>query len=188
MDAKTARLVQEMIRYEEGCAARVHHFLKVFALAQTIGTAERLDPHTQFVLETAALTHDIGIRPSLVRYGQSAGCYQQQEGPPAARALLLRLGYEEQVIARVRPDRVAPHLRTGRGARLQILIEADLLVNIQEENLRKDAIYIWHSAISAPRRGSCCYSTSICAEPMGDKGGGCRETLLFLGSPYLSFK
>lgn len=143
MDAKTARLVQEMVRYEEGCAARVHHFLKVFALAQTIGTAERLDPHTQFVLETAALTHGIGIRPSLVRYGQSAGCYQQQEGPPAARELLLRLGYEEQVIARV-CDLIAWHHTYGldEGPDYQILIEADLLVNIQEENLRKDAIYM----------------------------------------------
>ncbi len=142
MDSRTARLVQEMVCYEEGCAARVHHVLKVFALAQTIGTAEKLGPHTQFVLETAALTHDIGIRPSLVRYGQSAGCYRQQEGPPVARALLLRLGYEHEVVERV-CTLIALHHTYGldEGPDYQMLAEADLLVHIQEENLRQDAIY-----------------------------------------------
>ena len=142
MDSKTARLVQEMVRYEEGCAARVHHFLKVFALAQTIGTAEKLDPYTQFVLETAALTHDIGVRPSLVRYGRSEGCCQQQEGLPAARALLLRLGYEHKVVERVCELIVRRHTYgLDEGPDYQILVEADSLIHIQEENLRQDAIY-----------------------------------------------
>ena len=56
-------LVLAMCRYEQDCMERVNHFLKVYAYARTIGEGEGLDELTQQILETAAIVHDIGIRP-----------------------------------------------------------------------------------------------------------------------------
>ena len=42
-----------------GDARRIQHFIKVHALAQLLGRQEQLDEGTQFILEAAALTHDI---------------------------------------------------------------------------------------------------------------------------------
>lgn len=70
-----------MIDYERGEPQRIQHFLKAFAFAASIGAAEGLDNEMQEILESAAIVHDIGIRPSLEKYGSSAGRYQQQEGP-----------------------------------------------------------------------------------------------------------
>ena len=56
------QLLEAMIAYMEGDARRIQHFIKVHALAQLIGRQEQLDARTQFILEAAALTHDIGIK------------------------------------------------------------------------------------------------------------------------------
>ena len=90
-----------MVRYNAGDARRINHLLKVFGFAKTIGERENLDADTQEILEIAALTHDIGIRNSELKFGNCDGAHQQEEGPPEARGLLLKLGAAEQVIERV---------------------------------------------------------------------------------------
>ena len=51
-----------MMGHDSGSAQRIQHFIKVHRFAQLIGRAECVDAHTQFVLECAALVHDIGDR------------------------------------------------------------------------------------------------------------------------------
>ena len=81
-------LLIEMTAFDEGSAQRIQHFIKVYELCRTIGLAEGLDARTQEILETAALVHDIGIRPSLERYGDDAGFHQEELGPDEARRML----------------------------------------------------------------------------------------------------
>ena len=130
-----------MIRYDAGDARRVSHLLKVHAFAKLIGESEQLDAQTQEILEIAALTHDIGIRNSEQKFGNSSGAHQQQEGPPEARLLLEGLGAEETVISRVCWLIAHHHTYSDfQGIDYQILIEADFLVNAYEDEMDEDAV------------------------------------------------
>ncbi|GHV21939.1 HD family phosphohydrolase [Planctomycetales bacterium] len=134
------RLIARLAEREAAAPHRIHHFLKVYALAQTIGAAEALTPDAQLILELAALTHDVGIKPALEKYGSSAGIYQQREGG-VAREILAEFGVAEPVLARV--DYLVAHHHTYAnidGADYQILVEADFLVNIFEEKMPTAAI------------------------------------------------
>lgn len=51
-----------MIEYFRGDAKRIQHFIKVYNFAAFLGRQEQIDEETLFILETAAIVHDIGIR------------------------------------------------------------------------------------------------------------------------------
>lgn len=130
-----------MIAYDAGDPRRIHHLLKVHDFVRIIGQGESLDPHTQQVLELAAVTHDIGIRNSERKYGNAAGTHQQVEGPPEAEKLLAELGIAPQSIART--CWLIAHHHTYDDIRdidHQILVEADFLVNLYEDGSSTDAI------------------------------------------------
>ena len=55
------RLHYEMIRLYSGDPMRIQHFCKVHSYAKLIAEMEHVDASTLFILEAAALTHDIGI-------------------------------------------------------------------------------------------------------------------------------
>ncbi|MDL2233528.1 HD domain-containing protein, partial [Ruminococcaceae bacterium OttesenSCG-928-L11] len=140
MDNHSA-LVAAMIRHEQNCPERVHHFLAVHGFARAIGQLEGLDAATQLRLETAAIVHDIGIRPSLERYGDAAGPHQEAEGPPVARPMLEQLGYEQSVVERVCFLISRHHTYTGvDGMDWQILLEADFLVNAAAPSVSREAV------------------------------------------------
>lgn len=141
MDALTARLLAAMTAYDAGDARRIHHFLKVYALAAAIGRLEGLAPEQQRVLEAAALLHDIGIHPAERLHGHCAGALQEQLGPPEAEALLHRLGgYAEKEIQRI-CFLIAHHHTYAHIDALdwQILVEADFLVNLYEDGESREA-------------------------------------------------
>ena len=136
-----APLVMSMTEYEDGCVERVNHFLKVFAFAKTIGEGEGFSTQTQEILETASIVHDIGIKPSLEKYGSGAGEYQEKEGPAVAREMLGKLDYPAHVIDRV--CYLVGHHHTYSdvdGDDYQALIEADFLVNIFEGQMQRPEI------------------------------------------------
>lgn len=127
------RVIDEMIRYNAGDPGLIHHALKVYAFSKAIGEEEGLSKAQQEILETAAVLHDIGIRESLRKYGNSDGTHQQIEGPPIAKEMLQRLGAEEALIDRVCFLIAHHHVYTGvEGIDYRILIEADFLVNVYE--------------------------------------------------------
>ena len=74
-----AKLVMRMSEYDHGSPKRIQHLLKVHAFSRTIGILEGLDEGSLYILETAALVHDIGIRPALEKYGSEAGYLQEKE-------------------------------------------------------------------------------------------------------------
>ena len=56
---KIAEILKKMITFSNGNIHDIDHLIKVWTYAKTIGELEGLDPETQFVLEVAAITHDI---------------------------------------------------------------------------------------------------------------------------------
>ncbi len=133
MPAKLDELTMEMTAWFSGQPNRIQHFLKVWAFSALIGRQEGLDERTQQILEVAAIVHDIGIRPAEEKYGSDAGPLQEQEGEPAAREMLARLGWDQALIDRV-AFLVAHHHTYPDidGQDYQILVEADFLVNLFE--------------------------------------------------------
>ncbi len=135
------QVLNAMIEYYAGDVRRVNHFLKVYGFAKAIGKAEGLEKETQKILEVAALTHDIGIKNSEIKYQSTEGTYQQLEGPPEARKLLERLGFHEPLIARVCWLIAHHHIYDAiTEIDYQILVEADFLVNAFEAQLSGPAI------------------------------------------------
>ena len=139
---KTDQLALAMMEYNHGDPKRIQHTTKVYAYASLMGREEGLDAETQFILESAALVHDIGIRASEQKYGYQNGKLQEQEGPAVARELLSRLGgYTAQQTDRI-CWLIAHHhtYHVCEDMDYQLLIEADFLVNLYEDNESPKAI------------------------------------------------
>ena len=133
---KVLEVNRAMIAYYRNDPKRIFHFTKVHALCRYIALCEGIDEATSEILEIAALTHDIGIKNSEIKYQSSAGNYQQTEGPPEAEKLLTNLGVLSETIERV--SYLIAHHHTYRnidGMDYQILVEADFLVNAYEDEL-----------------------------------------------------
>ena len=134
-------LTLAMIKYYQGDPKRIQHFIKVHSFARLIGIGEKLDADTLFVLEAAALTHDIGIKPAKAKFNSSGGKFQEQEGPAPARKMLTELGFDENVIDRVCYLIAHHHTYTDiNGMDYQILVEADFIVNLYEDSLPEKAV------------------------------------------------
>ena len=133
-DAEKLRALNfAMIDYYTGMPKYIQHLEKVHAFSSMIAQEEGLDEDTRFILEAAALVHDIGIKPSKEKYGSSAGQYQQIEGPAPAGEMMKKLGFSGDVIARVQYLVAHHHTYTNiDGADYRILVEADFLVNLFE--------------------------------------------------------
>jgi HD superfamily phosphodiesterase len=129
-----------MIEYFGDDVKRVSHSLKVYGFAKAIAWGEKLDGQELLVLETAAVLHDIGIHEAEHLHSSSAGEFQELEGPPIARAIMSEVCNDRTVIDRV-CYLVGHHHSYNKidGADFQILVEADFLVNINEDNLSRDA-------------------------------------------------
>lgn len=135
------RAILAMIRFDAGDPKRIQHFLKVHSFARCIGTAEGLDPRTQYRLELAAVVHDIGIHPAEQKYGRCDGKLQEREGPAPARELLAAVGVDDASVERVCFLVAHHHTYTGvDGADWQILLEVDFLVNSYEDTLPETAV------------------------------------------------
>ena len=129
-----------MIELYRGDAKRIQHFCKVHSYAKLIAETENVDEKCLFIIEAAALTHDIGIHFCEEKYGNCNGKLQEQEGPAIAEKLLQELGFDQDVSERVQ-YLIAHHHTYNNIDEIdyQILVEADFLVNIMEDGLSKEA-------------------------------------------------
>ncbi len=136
-------VIDSMIFYYKGDRKRINHFFKVYSFCKTIGELEGLDDKTQYILEIAGATHDIGIKISEEKYNSSNGKYQELEGPKIAREMLSKLNINKSVIDRV-CFLIGHHHTYNKIDNIdyQILIEADFLVNIDEDCIEKDKVSI----------------------------------------------
>ena len=104
------------------------------SLATLIGQQEGLEGEDLLILEAAAYVHDIGIRAAEEKCGKSNGKLQEQEGPALAEELLAKVGFSQKIIDRV--SYLVGHHHTYsdiQGLDYQILVEADFLVNLYED-------------------------------------------------------
>jgi HD superfamily phosphodiesterase len=115
---------------------RINHALKVLRHAEDVAEGERLGDKEKTTVILTAILHDIGIQAAERKHGSSAGPYQEQEGPPIAAEILKSEGVEPAIIERVCYIVGGHHTwAKNNGIDFQILWEADLLVNIEEEGL-----------------------------------------------------
>ena len=134
-------LAVKMMEYYTGDAKRIQHFIKVHSLVRLIGVKENLPEHELYILEAAALTHDIGIKKAEEMYGRCNGPLQEQLGPDIAREMLTALDFDDEDISRICYLIANHHTYTDiNGMDYRILVEADFLVNLYEDNDGEDAI------------------------------------------------
>jgi HD superfamily phosphodiesterase len=135
-----AALLLKMADYFAKDPRRVSHALNVYGFARMIAVEEKLDERDEKILLAAAILHDIGIREAERKHGSTAGKYQEMEGPAVARVLLQGFPLSEEEKERIL-FLIGNHHSYSKidAIDFQILAEADFLVNIQEEGLKKDA-------------------------------------------------
>jgi len=130
-----------MIDYFGSDVRRINHALKVHGFACAIGFGEELDSPAMEILEMAAVLHDIGIPVAEAKYGSCIGKYQEMEGPPLAREILQQLKVNSETVERV-CYLIGNHHTYSKidGIDFQILVEADFLVNIFEDEMSHEII------------------------------------------------
>lgn len=136
-----AEILKKMIDFSHGSMRDIAHFTAVWTYAKTIGELEGLDTHTQFLVEVAAIVHDIACPFIRVASGHADFKRQELEGPPLAEKFLSGCDVPEEDIARV-SYLVGHHhtLRDIQGIDYQILIEADYIVNAMEKQYPPEQI------------------------------------------------
>jgi len=135
------RVMEKMIRYFGQDVRRINHAMKVYDFALMISSLEDTDIRTRGIIGYTAILHDIGIHEAERKYNSTAGNYQQIEGPPIARQMLTELGVDEDIIERICFITGNHHTYNKiDGVDFQILVEADFLVNIYEDEMKREAI------------------------------------------------
>lgn len=153
MDRKD-KLILEMIEYDKGNPWMIQHFIKVHEFSRILGVMEGLDEKTLETLEVSAIVHDIGIKASKEKYGHSNGKLQEKEGPLFAERMLEKIGYDKELIERV--SYLVAHHHTYNdidGIDYQILVEADFLVNLYEEESSIESIKSTYEKIFRTQSG-----------------------------------
>ena len=145
--ASMSQLTMAMVTLYSGDPKRIQHFMKVYAFAKMIAEEEQLGAKQREIVEAAALVHDIGIHAAEKKY-------REIEGPPIARAMLMALDFSPALINRV-CDMVAHHHSYDKidEVDLQILIEADFMVNAYEDGLPKRNIKSFRDKIFRTETG-----------------------------------
>ncbi len=144
-----AQLMRAMINYDSGDVPRIQHFVKVHNFAATIGVSENLDEETQFVLEAAAILHDIGIHPAEAKYGNCNGKAQEELGPDEARKVLAEVGgFTDTQTERI--CWLIAHHHTYNAVKAidhRILLEADFLVNSFEDHISIEGVITFRNKV-----------------------------------------
>lgn len=128
-----AEIMKKMILVSDGNRHEISHFLKVYTYAKTIGELEGLDEETQYILEAAAIIHDIACPLCREKYGSCAGHLQEKESVPLVREFFEGTDVPEEVVERLAFLVSHHHTYEGvDGKDYRILLEADYLVNGDE--------------------------------------------------------
>jgi len=102
------RIAIEMKRYFKSDFKRIGHATRVARYAERIGRNER---GNLAVVLAAAYLHDIGIHEAEKKYNSPAAKYQEQEGPPIARSIMIK-----------------------ETLNFKVLYDADLITNLEEKH------------------------------------------------------
>lgn len=129
------RVAIEMKNYFRQDFKRIGHATKVARYADQIVREEKGDPA---VVLSAAYLHDIGIHEAERKYQSTEAKYQEEEGPPIARDILIKLGAQPDLIDEV-CDIIAHHHhpRAEETINYKAVYDADLIVNLEEGQKEK---------------------------------------------------
>ena len=136
-----SEIMEKMIEFSDGNVHDIDHLIRVWTYAKTIGELEGLDPETQFILEIAAITHDIACPLCREKYGSTNGKYQEREGEPMVRTFLADTDMNLEQIDRI-AWLVAHHHTFSDidGLDWQILVEADYIANASENGYCRENV------------------------------------------------
>lgn len=137
----TDSIVEKMIRYFGTDIRRINHALKVAGFAGCIARREKLSENETRIVDITAILHDIGIHEAERKYNSSSGTYQEIEGPAIARELLSDENLDSTTLDRI-CFIIGHHHSYPKidGVDFQILVEADFLVNIDEDEIKRHSI------------------------------------------------
>ena len=125
--------MDKMIAFSEGNIHDIDHFIRVWAYAKTIAELEQLDSETQYILEVAAITHDIACPLCREKYGNTNGKHQEAEGVSMVETFLNDADMSAHQMERIKYLVGHHHTLSGiDGIDHQILIEADYIANASE--------------------------------------------------------
>lgn len=133
---ETWEAVEKMIDFYHGNIHDIEHFLKVYALARTIGKGEGLELSELKTLELAAIVHDIACPVCREKYGNTNEKYQEAESEPLVREFFSGTDTPPEMVERIVSLVSRHHTYTNvDGDDCRILLEADFLVNAGEKSL-----------------------------------------------------
>lgn len=131
------RLLYSALCFEEGHSRRTQHILKVYALAKLLGEQEKLSAEEKQILQAAAILHDIAIKYCKQHCsGDASQENQKKEAPHLVYDFLSEANYMPSYIPQITELVLHHHDYTGARSRLlQLLMEADLIINCYEGDL-----------------------------------------------------
>lgn len=139
---KNLSLVRDkMIEYYSGQPKRINHLLKVNSFATIIAEKEKVSKDLFTIISILGYVHDIGIKIAEEKYNKTTGKLQEELGKEPSRNLVLECGFSKAIADRV--SFIVSHHHTYDtidGIDYQILVEADILVNIYEDNISHEII------------------------------------------------
>lgn len=115
---------------------RINHAKKVMYFAEELLKREEAD---RDIVIPASILHDIGIKNAEQKYGSAAAHYQEKEGPPVARKILLDCGFAKEAADEI-CEIIGHHHSPGKIDTLnfKVLYDSDWLVNLKDEFDIKD--------------------------------------------------
>lgn len=136
----TEKVLRELEAYFGQDARRINHAKNVASFAEEILKGEKADWH---IVIPVSLLHDIGIKTAEEKYGSPAARYQEEEGPPVARRILLGLGFAEKDTDEI-CEIIAHHHTPGvvTTMNFKVLSDADWLENLKEELPRRNKVHL----------------------------------------------
>ena len=148
------KILNLMIKYNSPDVRRINHAIKVYFFAVNIAEEEACDIDTFNTIVYAAILHDIGIHEAEKKYGSSAGKFQEIEGPSVAKDFIKDIELKEEIKNRIF-YLIGNHHTYDKidGIDFQILVEADFLVNIYEDEISRESIKSIKNKIFKTKKG-----------------------------------
>lgn len=142
MNKCESELLAHVILYEQGHKRRVQHVLKVYALVLLLEKQENLNLDEQIILHAAAIVHDLAIKYCKEHFnGDACQDNQKKVAPELVTKFLKEANYDKKYIEPVIELVLNHHdYDHPRNCLLQLLIEADLIINSYETSLNEKSI------------------------------------------------
>ena len=124
------QLIDRLEEYFGEDRKRIEHAEKVLQFAEQLLAEEKADWH---IVIPASILHDVGIKSAEEKYGSSAGNLQETEGPPIAKEILLKMGFNREDIDEICAI-IGRHHSPGENESInfKVLYDADCVVNIEK--------------------------------------------------------